>query len=397
MVLPKGKSAKRLFSAALSLFILFASYLISNVSIPVPDEMSVLRDLDIVKEIGGWNTDSIPEEVLLVNVAYDKQLIDFYKHDIPVGKVAITDRGKLLDFLQQAKEANNYRYIMLDVFFEQGYESEQDSALFPLIASMDRIVISTHQNAQLQDSILYSKAANADYTITWQETSFVHYQFLRNDTLTVPLQMYKDMTGESITKKGWFFFSNDRLCLNGITLKLPIRVSEDYTEEEGLGRYNMLNLGVDLLDTLTSVAADIDGKIVVVGDFENDVHDTYLGSQPGSLICLNAYYALVRGDHILYGNGGSILIFYLLIAVVYYLLSMAYLNGITLTSVVQNPWLKIGLSLVGTNTLFLTISIIAYISPLNIVYNIWLPVTVFFILDLVANKIYQPIKQQQVQ
>ena len=121
------KHGKCWLSAVLSLLVLIIGYLLGNVPVPLPDEVEVLQDWDRVKTLFRWKGDSVPDEVLLVNVAYDKQLVDFSKEGIPVGQVPITDRWKLFHFLQQAKEANNYRYILLDVFFEQGYESEIDS------------------------------------------------------------------------------------------------------------------------------------------------------------------------------------------------------------------------------------------------------------------------------
>lgn len=379
------KHGKCWLSAVLSLLVLIIGYLLGNVPVPLPDEVEVLQDWDRVKTLFRWKGDSVPDEVLLVNVAYDKQLVDFSKEGIPVGQVPITDRWKLFHFLQQAKEANNYRYILLDVFFEQGYESEIDSALFNLIAHMERITIPKHKDALLQDSILYTQAAYADYLSPWKDTDFVRYQFLYNGQPTIPLRMYDALNKGNIKQWGWLYWSDGWLCQNGVTLKMPIQLSRDYEEVEDKRKYYALYLGADLLDSLTSVSEDIDGKIVVVGDFENDVHDTYLGSQPGSLICLNAYYALVRGDHILRGQGYAIAVFWLLIGILYFLLSYAYLNGFTLTSLTDNPWLKILLSLLGTNFIFWVVAVVAYVSPLNFVYHIWFPIGFFSFQDFVTN------------
>ena len=113
----------------LSIGIIAASYFIGNSDIPMPDEMKVLRTFDRFMKFSGQYEDNLPDSILLVNVCYDKQLVDYAIHDIPVGQFVITDREKLLRFLTAACEADNYRYIMMDVFFEHNIESPQDSAL----------------------------------------------------------------------------------------------------------------------------------------------------------------------------------------------------------------------------------------------------------------------------
>ena len=68
-------------------------------------------------------------------------LVEYEEDGMPVGNMVITDREKLLKLLTIAKAANNYRYIFMDVNFEEGINSPSDSALFQTIKSMDRIVI----------------------------------------------------------------------------------------------------------------------------------------------------------------------------------------------------------------------------------------------------------------
>lgn len=386
---------KILFSIGISLFVLLANYIIGNTSFPLPNEMEVLKGWDKFQKWIGKDRDSIPNEVLLVNVAFDKQLVDYNEDGMPVGQYAITDRQKLLDFLTIAQQSDSYKYIFLDVIFEQGIESPYDSALFRKIASMPRIVIPVHEDTPLQDSILYVKAANADYTVTCEETNFARFQFIHNGIKSMPLRMYEDISDNSISKWGILYFSHHWLCRNGITLKMPIKMS-NLTEETGdMKKCNVLNLGVDLLamDTIAPIADEIKDKIVIIGNYKDDVHDTYVGLQSGSIICLNAYYALERGDHLIWGNYG-VLFFFFLMAIVYFFISIAYLNGFSLSAKTDNPWIKLLLSLVSINVVFWTIAILAYISPLDIVYNVWLPIIVFTLLDFIIN-IYSSYKEQK--
>ena len=377
-----------------SLFLLFFSYMICNTSIPLPDEMEVLQAWDKYKSLIGINNDSIPNEVLLVNVSYDKELVYYEKGDIPLGVYAITDRKKLYDFLLLAQKANNYKYIMLDVIFEKGIRSNHDSLLFSLIASMDRIVIPVHNDIPLQDSILYPKSANADYTITWKETNFARFKFRWDDIPTMALRMYQDIDGKDVVKHGIIYTSNNVLCRNGITLQLPIKKTKDFELESNKLKINVLQLGADLLasNSLTPIANEIKDKIIVIGDLDSDsdLHATYAGPQPGSIINLNAYYALQRGDHIMSVRR---LIYYLIIAFIYFALTLCYLNGFSLSSITDSIWLKALIAFGGIGFLFWIVAIIGYLF-FDTVYNLWIPIFFFSVLGTIIY-IYSLIKENE--
>lgn len=388
---------KILFSITFAILLTCLNYWVCNTSISLPDEMKVLRLWDKVEKIMGWSNDGVPDDVLLIDVAYDKQLVDYSIDSIPVGQYAITDRQKLLDFLTIANRAGNYRYIMLDVVFEKGYKSPQDSALFNLIASMERIIIPVHSDIELEDSILYTKAANADYTITWEETDFARFQFLHEGSKSMPLKMYEDLYGNTISRCGFLYYSNGWICRNAITLKLPIKLFNNTSKEDKLFRYNSLYLGTDLLalDSISPISNEINNKLIVIGNFRDDIHETYIGRQPGSLICLNAFYALKNGDHIIWGQYGSAFLFYVFIVTLYFVLSMLYINGYSLSVITERMWLQLLLSLLSVNMIFWIIAFVAYVSPLKIVYNIWIPILAFSILDFTTN-IYSKLQNKRL-
>lgn len=385
---PKAKHKKALLSIAISMIVLSANYLVGNTSIPVPDEMRVLRYCDRTKAFLGFHQDSVPNEVLLIDVYYDKQLIDYSEPEYgkPMGKYVITDRQKLLDFLTMAQKAHSYKYIFLDVFFEEGMTTEQDSVLFATIASMDNIIIPCHEGKTLQDPILYQKAANSDYTVIWDDTDFARFQFIHQGVKSAPLRMYEDIKHKTITKHGALFTSNGWLCRNGVSLKMPITVTGNSKKEGEWKNYDVCNLGTDILssDAQAPIAEQIRNKIVVIGDFENDKHDTYVGPQPGSVICLNAYYALLRGDHMI---SGWTMLFFATMAVLYYFLALSYLEGKALQFYVKNAWLKIAFSLLNTGFILWAIAFAVYII-FDIVYCVWIPIGLFSFLDFCISIYY---------
>ena len=377
---------KSIFAISLSLFILIFSYLLGNTSFPLPGEIGLFQ------KFNGWNSfwgvpkGNVPDSLLFINVCYDKELVDYEENGIPVGKFVITDRKKLLHLLTQAKAANNYRYIFLDVVFENEIKTPVDSALFHTIASMDRIVIPVHENLELSDTMLYKKAANADYTIAWEETNFSRYQFLHQSGQSVPLKMYADikhLEGTGIQKHwGGLWYSDDgRLCHNGITLLMNVRMTGRLMDTEGQVRErNFTHLGADLLDidSILPVREQIADKILVIGDFKNDVHETYIGPQPGSAICVNAYIALMNSDHLI--NWWCAMLLFC----IYTAVGIFYLSGHSVMNRIKRKWLKFIMSFASLTLFFMVIAGIAYF--FDVAFNIWGPTIIYSLLDTVIQK-----------
>lgn len=380
---------KLIWSGLIAIAVLLASYVVGNTSYPLSGEQEVLNSVDIVKSVLGINHDSVPDDVLLVNVCFDKQLVPYEEDGMPVGDYAITDRRKLLAFLKAAKKADNYKYIMLDVIFEKGIHSDVDKELFKEITSMRRIVIPSHADVTLEDKSLYSKAANSDYSITTEESSFTRFQYLHDDTIpSMPLAAYKELSGKTITKHGIFYSSDGKLSKNALTLKLPIRISGEYINRQTHLERSYINLGADLIniDSIIPVSEQIKDKFVVIGDFSNDIHTTYAGLLPGSVICLNAYYALQRGDHIVNWWVAILLL------IVYTIAIYIIISDVSVTSFIKYKTIRVCLSFIGVATVLYLIALFLYLG-FGIVYNAVAPGYAFAII-IAVKQIYRLFKDE---
>ena len=370
-------------SVLTSTVIIIFTYVMGNSGYPLPGETGALKQITDYKKFLGMQIGNVPDSILFINVCYDKALVPYEENEVPVGNTIITDREKLLQFLTKAKEANNYRYIFMDVFFEEGMVTEYDSALFSTIVSMDRIVIPKHKGVNMCDSILNQKAANADYATTWQALTFSRYQYLHDDDESVALKIYQDRFGSDIKKHwgGLWYTDKGRLCQNSETLLLPVRITGSLLDEEGQVRErNYIYLSADLLDLdeVMPVSEQIDDKLIVIGDFKSDVHSTFLGSQPGSSILFNGYIALSQGAHLVNWLYMGILF------VIYIIIGLFYLSGHSFSSMCANPWLSIVLSFLSTATVFLIIALVA--SWYDIAFNMWVPTTVYSLYDTFMQK-----------
>lgn len=294
-------------SAVSALLLLIISYSIDMMPYAVGGELSAGQWTERAKAMC-VGEDNVPDSVLLVNVSYDKQLVaydalidennDLCDVRIPAGDAAaITDRSRLLEFLAVASKHDNYRYIILDVRFEEGLSAtESDDSLFNLILSMKRIVIPRHRKIKLCDSKLYEKAAYGDFMNTFLESGFMKYPLVNDGELSMPAKMYCELSDSKFDAFGPFCLNNGMLCRGNMFLKFPVRFSKWIADD---GTCNYYNLGLDILDgeTESGIGDLIDGKIVVIGDFVGDIHSTYVGNIPGAVINLNAYIALSNGGH----------------------------------------------------------------------------------------------------
>lgn len=286
-----------------TIVLLLADYFYSNNPFPFFDDIDEFAWAEYVRRLVGETGD---DDVLYINVTYDKSLIEYNDAiwGMPKGNIEITDRRKLIKLLETLSQSPNYRYVFLDVRFEKGFADNSiycdsmtvDEKLAEVIGQMPRFVFATHQDIELLDSSLLHKCAINDYRATITATNFVRYKYLHGSRVSVPLRMYKDLYNRSIKKVGAFYFDNGKLCQNSPFFPIKTPFPDEYDE---FGNKSYLELGVDIVnDSNVSVPMLTKGKIVVIGDFVEDCHDTYVGPQPGSYITYCAFKALEEGKHL---------------------------------------------------------------------------------------------------
>ena len=74
----------------------------------------------------------------------------------------------------------------------------------------------------------------------------------------------------------------------------------------------------------------------------------------------------------------------LLLFLIYTVVGTFYLQGNSFSSLFRNPWLSVLMSFLSTATLFFVISLIA--NYYEIVFNIWVPTTVYSLIDTYVQK-----------
>lgn len=384
-----------LFAMIHATLVLLLCYVLGNSAFSMGGEEQLIKHLYFIKDNLNLIKNEVPESLLAVNVAYDKQLIEWNdEYGMPVGNLAITNRQELLEFLLQAKAVNNYGYIMLDVSFEHGIKTLADSALFDIILRMERIVIPYHEGVTVADSILMPKVAYADYRTSVNEGNFVKYQYINNDRPSMAWKMYSDYTGCSYSHWGPFFFCNGSLCHR--CLFLNFSVNQDDGAYTSNGKKCFYNLGVDLLNEnenieYTSLFKD---KIIIIGDLtENDIHETYVGAMCGAYINYNAFLALMNGKQYVNFVDMTILFVIYFLITIFLLWDVSVFDCLPLLKNIKSLFWRFVFSLCGFSVLLTIVCSMFYFIEGN-VYDILL-ISSYFSIFSTALEFYRTIKVKE--
>lgn len=364
-----------------ALLITWGCYIAGNIPYSLGSEKQTVKWLNA---ISGWfNNRSYmaPDNVLPINVSYDKQLTGISdEYGMPLGVTDITDRSKLHQLLHLIDSIGNYQYIVCDILFSREYTTAEDSALFELISSMPRIAVAGGTNIDEIHETIRPKAFLCTYSTTIEEGDFVKYPLISNGNESLPLHIWKSLNETSFSGNALLCQSQGRICRQSIFLDFPIRVSELYSNGQ---LKSWLNLGADILDVrhMLNTESLFKNKIILIGSFtEDDIHSTIAGDMPGVMINYNAYHALDHGRH--YING----IAYFLLFVIFFITTVLVIKDKHLSDFVpqklipKSAIMQILISWVSLSTLFTIVFFILYV-VFNEVYDIFFISTYFTLLS----------------
>lgn len=329
------------------------------------------------------NNKTVNDSVLLINVAYDKQIADKKINGIPVGNTDVTDREaliKLMSNLGKMPQDSSYRYLFLDVRFEAGESTEFDDELFEIIKNMKRLVVATHEDIVLASEKIRDKAAYCDYMTTLTSTNFVRFEFLRDEGESMPLRVYRDLFTDSIRKHGWFYTCNRGLCQKTHVVKSVLDL-EEKTKRTEEGETKMKQLFYENLNRIndSSLLSDLaKKKYVIVGNMIDDTSDTYFGKIPNSVLIFSAFWALKNGENIVN------LWIETLLFLLFFCISLSLFSRIPIIE--RIPWIRDSkskilhfiISFLSYSTVLLVALVILFLC-FNVILSIWVPALYFSI------------------
>ena len=237
-----------------------------------------------------------PDEIIFIDVSKSRYLIPLDEEAIE--NDVVTNRNYLAElFTLLTANDNQVRYVLCDVFFNM--PTPDDSMLMQSVAGLkDKFLcIDTYTDNRLDKNLLGARSATASLHLHRNVVYKIPYFGLYGETL-VPFKMYTDLEKVEFRKNFLFtWFSGKGLSFNNQINDYPLR-SSDFTNG------NYIKIGLGELVSVLSLSPEVfnrflQNRYVLIGDFENDIHPTYLNRQPGTLIFFNAYLHLVLNRHIL--------------------------------------------------------------------------------------------------
>ena len=237
-----------------------------------------------------------PDEVIFLDVSKSKYLVPL--NDDSTENDIITNRKYLIElFTLLTENKNQVKYVFCDVYFD--IPTPDDSALIQSVSGLkDKFLgINVYADDSLKKSLTGIRSATTSLYL--QQNAVYKIPFFGNygDTL-VPFKMYTDLDKGKIRKNFLFtWFSGKGIAFNNQINDYLLRRS-DFTGKGyvkiGLGELvSVLKLNPEVFNQY------LQNRYLLIGDFENDDHITYLNTQPGTLILFNAYLHLHLNRQIL--------------------------------------------------------------------------------------------------
>ncbi|WP_316738391.1 CHASE2 domain-containing protein [Pedobacter aquatilis] len=285
-------NAKKWFISLLhSFLLLILTALWMNSPNIYDNEASIIKWSSFVKNLFFKTGKKIsPDEFIFLDLSHEKTVIPD-EH----GTSVITDRKKLAELFQIIKpQQHQVKYILCDV--ELRDKSPDDELLQKSVYGIDNLIFakSYNEDEQVEEPGFKVNQGITDYKMS--DGQFIKLNLFQKDSIsTLPVLMYSYLTKNSIRTVKPFHIQDGTLCFNYLITDYKIRPYELFKTKT----YPLMRLS-DLLSLRNNgiINSILKGRIIVMGDFENDVHETVFGSAPGSLILLNVYLSMLDGKHL---------------------------------------------------------------------------------------------------
>ncbi|NRF37965.1 CHASE2 domain-containing protein [Pedobacter foliorum] len=280
------------FLHAFVLFVLTVFWV--NTDYSYGDERMLIQWSSILKRVVLQIDEDPPKkDFLFINLAYDKALIPLKD---ALGNEVITDRAKLAQFFTILKKHQKLvRFTICDVFLKG--VSENDSLLKNSVKGINDIVFPTHFDDDSKVEKLDIEVPNAIADYSRASEGFLKFKLFQDDNKpTIPVYMYEKLEKRAFSYTEDWHWDNNKPSLNSIIIDYQIRSHELFEQ----GEYPVVSLSDLLILPDEIIASDfLANRIIVMGDFNSDIHETVFGPTPGTLILLNVYLTLKSGYHLI--------------------------------------------------------------------------------------------------
>ena len=182
--------------------------------------------------------------------------------------------------------------VIFDVFFQERTDADPllqaaiDSFPFPLVGA-------TNEDSFLHPDSAHIRMPTGVAMYLSIDQNFMKYPLFFHDSLpTLPLVALYASDSIAYDPEGWGTYLHGRRSLSNPIIDFKVR-PHDFDVDN---RYSIYDMGSLLFQFNFWEEQDIRdllrGRTIIVGDFDNDEHETVFGTVPGPMIVHNAYLTL---------------------------------------------------------------------------------------------------------
>lgn len=360
-----------------TLFLLFITIILQYVSLTRSDESSFLGWASTFKHnILGFDPKPDEANVIFLDVSKDIVTIDdpdftYSGTDSILGaKVIIKDRRKLsVLFKELNKNPNNYKYVICDILFD--YLSPDDSIFSPIIAKTKHLTTtSIFEDEQFIKPIFKVSSGCVNYSMI-NDTKFTKMPLVYSDTIkSLPVIVYEKLSKKSVSKNGILTYFGDKVAFNTVIPEMYYRISDLRRINEDNKKANFFYLG-EIITKKNFFDDYLKGKFIIIGDFTNDIHDTYSGTIPGCMILFNTYLTLINHAPI-FSFSWILILFGIYFIISYFMIAHPEEKLNHLKSKIQVPffkkWILKYISFIGVLIIIDLISYLFYTTFISVFY-----------------------------
>lgn len=238
------------------------------------------------------------DSFLFIDVSKNKKLVPFESGE---GQELQTDRDKLrILFETIAKQSTQtHRSIVCDIIFDKPGKSDQRLEK-ALLATKDLLIPYGEVDGVAAMPVFEDvPRAYAGYDVSrgpQASSKFLKYRLWPGSDKTIPWTLFERWQGVQGDKHLGFIWLNGRAYMQNLIPE--IRMMPDQLIESGGNRVLPLGEVINLLLANDSLFYEelLANKHIYIGDFSTDLHDTYAGTMPGTLILANLYWSVREGD-----------------------------------------------------------------------------------------------------
>jgi len=274
------------------------------------DEAFFLKWTSLAKKsVFGKDEKPSPNSVLYVDVSGNKSLVEtkdpIYEELTGYHYNVITNRKDLSDFINFIGDyGKDISLLVLDISFEQN--SPDDSLLQQSINDFPYPILGANKllfKGGLAPQVIDIPTATGSYLSV--DNQFMKYPLYLNDSFpTLPLAMLGKIDGALFKHNTFGPIVNGNISLANPIIDFKIRPI-DFRLNENLSdqNFSIFSLGTLLFEWNFWDEADIRAllkdKLIIVGDYKNDIHQTVFGNLPGPIVVHNAYLTLKDGGNLI--------------------------------------------------------------------------------------------------